>query len=84
MRTVELKTAFHWHCDDCSAENFSLPQKAEMTDEEAEAAYREFHELDRWQSLPPGWRCFEMVQRPDWVRCSQCGNAFATKDEESC
>ena len=80
-RTVELKSAFHWHCDECGEENFALPQKAELTDEDAEYAYRRFHDLEDWCDLPEGWRQFEMVNIPDKVTCSNCGETFLTVNE---
>jgi len=82
-RTVELKTAFHWHCDECSQENFALPQKVELTDEDADRAYRWHHGLDDWCDLPEGWRQFEIVSIPDKVRCSNCDEVFLTMDESS-
>lgn len=75
MNTVELQQAFHWHCDACGASNFSLPWKAELTDEAAEEAYRKFHMLDDWQELPDGWRDFEIVTIPRQVKCNQCGRS---------
>ena len=83
MKTVILKTAYHWHCDNCSAVNFSLPQKAELTDEEAEEAFRGFWGLEEWAELPDDWRSFEMVEIPEIVTCSECGEEFATMHEES-
>lgn len=82
MRTVELKAAFHWHCEDCGLENFALPRKAELHDDEREAAYRRFNDLDEWAELPEGWREFELVMVPERVTC-QCGATFGTLDEES-
>lgn len=81
MNRVELRTAFHWHCDDCGADNFALPRKAELTDEDAESAYRKHHMLDKWEELPADWRDFEMVQIPSRVHCSHCGSMFDTENE---
>ncbi len=80
-RTVELKTAYHWHCEECGVENFALPRKAELTDDEAEEAYRLYHYLDSYSPLPDDWRQFEIVEIPDVVECDQCYAKFATKDE---
>jgi len=80
-RRVELKTAYHWHCEECGRENFDLPSKAEMTDEDREDAFRKFHELDEWVQLPEGWKQFEMVWIPDYVTCVHCGETFGTVDE---
>lgn len=82
MQVVELKSAYHWHCENCAAENFALPAKAELTDEEAEYAYRRFHDLEDFAPLPDGWREFEMVQVPSKVVCSQCQTQFRTIDEQ--
>ncbi len=78
---VELKTAYHWHCERCSAENFALPQKAEMTKQDAEEAYRHFHGLEDWEELPLRWDEVELVQIPDTVKCTECGGEFLTMDE---
>lgn len=83
MRSVELKTAYHWHCEYCGHANFALPQKAELTEEDAELAYRKFHELDQWAELPEGWRQFELIQIPDTVMCEECLNSYVAIDESS-
>lgn len=83
MRIVELKTAYHWHCDECAAENFALPQKAELTQEEREEAFREVHQLEEWAELPEGWENFELVHIPKVVTCTDCGAEFLTMDERS-
>lgn len=83
MQTVELKTAYWWHCEECAAENFTMPMKAEMTDSDAEELFRESHSLHEWESLPDNYRDFEMVCIPDEVTCSECGTNFATKDERA-
>lgn len=80
---VELKTAYHWHCAACSAVNFALPEKVEMTDADREAAYREFHGLGAWESLPSGWEDFEVVCIPPYVKCNGCRGLFATRDERA-
>jgi hypothetical protein len=81
MKTVELKTAYHWHCDKCASENFVMPQKAELTEEEAEEAYRKFNDLESWADLPDDWRNFELVQRPNYVICDKCEERYCTIDE---
>ena len=78
---VELKTAYHWHCENCAAVNFALPEKAELTEAQREEAYREFHEMEEWEELPEGWERFDMVWIPDFVTCSECGETFGTLDE---
>lgn len=81
MRTVELQTAYHWHCDECGEICFSLPWNAEFGPGEREEAYRKFHELDDWQPLPDGWEQFEMVTIPEIVECWNCKTRFTTVDE---
>lgn len=83
MKIVELKTAYHWHCEDCGADNFALPQKAEMTGEDREEAFRRFHGLDQYAELPDRWQDFELVMIPDFVECSRCGSEFSTDDERN-
>jgi Zn finger protein HypA/HybF involved in hydrogenase expression len=82
MATVELRQAYHWHCEECGSENFALPQKAELTDEQREAAYRHFNQLDQWAELPEQWRNFQLVHIPETVQCSQCKATFETIDEQ--
>jgi hypothetical protein len=81
MRTVELQTAFSWHCEECGHLNFALPQKAELTEADAETAYRHFHQLEDFAELPEGWQSFELVEIPDTVVCSECCEMFETTDE---
>ena len=81
MRRVELKTAYHWNCDECGADNFALPVKAELTDEKREEVFREIHQLQEWDTLPPDWQYFELVQIPNVVACSSCRTQFSTIDE---
>lgn len=78
---VELRTAYHWHCENCAQENFALPQKAELTDSDRESAFRNFMQLDDWAELPEGWEHFELVHIPAKVVCSACGTEFETMDE---
>lgn len=84
MRKVELATAFSWWCDTCSELNFVMPCKAELTDDDAEEAYRAFHMLEDFAELPEGWRDFELVERPKVVKCTGCGSQFETEDESRC
>jgi len=78
---VELQSAYHWFCDNCSCSNFALPIKAELTDEEAELIYRRVNSLEQWVDLPDGWRDFEMIQIPNVVKCSQCNTEYVAIDE---
>jgi hypothetical protein len=80
-KVVTLQTAYHWFCNGCSGVNFSLPQKAELTDEEAEEAYRNFYGLDKWADLPENWKDFEMVEIPEIVVCEHCDAEFHTMHE---
>lgn len=81
MRKVEMSTAFSWWCEDCGELNFALPRKSELTDEEAEEAFRAFHDLEDWAELPEGWRQFELVQIPPIVKCSKCDSQFEGENE---
>lgn len=83
-KTVELKMAYHWICERCSADNFALPSREELTDEDREEAYRIYHALDEWSELPEGWKDFDFVWKPRTVTCQNCGETFETKDEERC
>lgn len=81
MQTVELKTAYFWHCDNCGAANFALPAKPEMVDEDREQVYRHFNNLDEYVELPDGWEQFEIITIPKVVTCWTCYAEFATIDE---
>ncbi len=83
MRSVELQTAYHWHCDDCGAENFAMPVKAEFGPGEREEAYRQYHEMEEFEELPDHWQDFEMVMLPHTVTCSQCATEFRAIDERN-
>ncbi len=75
---AELKTAYHWHCEHCSAENFALPAKTELTEYEREMAFRQHYEMSHWEALPDDWQLFELVWIPDEVTCEECGATFPT------
>lgn len=79
MRNVEVRSAAVWKCDECGEENFCKLQIAELTDQEAEEAYRRFNELEPWSQLPEHWRDFEMITTPSVVECQRCGEKFSTK-----
>ena len=81
MQRVELKTAYHWICEECCEDNFALPQKAELTDEAREDAFRQINDLQEWDELPEGWQCFDLVCIPNIVTCKKCGEKFTTVDE---
>ena len=53
-----------------------------MTDEQAEATYRKFHDLEPFAELPEDWRQFEAYCIPETVQCDECGSWFCAKDEE--
>lgn len=81
VRVVELRTAYHWFCEDCSGDNFETAVKSELTEEDKESVYRDFHQMDKWESLPEGWEQFYMVQIPTMVQYSHCGAEFSAIDE---
>lgn len=81
MRTVELRTAYCWHCDECSELNFCESEIYETTGTEKEEIYRYFNGLDEDEELPDRWHEFETVCRPDIVKCNKCGTEFEAKDE---
>lgn len=81
MRTVELKTAYHWNCDECGADNFDLGIKPEFGPGEKEEFFRNIHGLEDFSELPEDWEKFEAVAIPDVVTCCECGEVFATIDE---
>ena len=77
---ARLLTAYVWDCDACGAENFERSIVAELCDEDREEIFRRLHELDQWAELPEGWRDFQIVSRPDSVKCQQCGAGFEAED----
>lgn len=78
---ARLLTAYVWDCDSCGAENFERSAVAELCDEDREEMFRHFHELDQWAELPEHWRDFQIVTRPDAVKCCECGVEFTTEDD---
>lgn len=81
MRTVELKTAYHWNCEDCGCDNFAVGIKAEFAPGEREESYREYHDLASYETLPENWEQFEMVCIPEKVICKSCKVEFLTYHE---
>lgn len=80
-RTVELKNAFWWYCDDCSSKNFDHAVDAEFNDDdEREEVFRAFNDLEEWEDLPDNWRDFELMSSPRFVTCQSCSARFSTED----
>ena len=79
---VELRTAFHWFCENCGRANFSLPQKMEFAPGEREAVFRELQEWDEAEPLPDGWEEFDMLEMPERVTCEFCGESFDAVPEQ--
>lgn len=77
---AQLQTAYWWHCPNCDAVNFAIPTKPELTDEDAEYAYRRFNELNDWCELPADWRDFELLTAPDSVSCAKCSRTFEAEE----
>ncbi|TWU67281.1 hypothetical protein V7x_28550 [Crateriforma conspicua] len=81
MQSVELRTAFSWHCPSCRAANFVQPDVADLSDDDAEAAFRRFNDLEPWQPLPSDWQEFEIVTMPPRVTCCRCHREFITQPD---
>lgn len=81
MKTVELKTAYHWNCEECGADNFSVGMKAEFGPGEREESFREFHDMASYEELPENWEKFEMVCIPETVTCKECKAKFSAVNE---
>lgn len=81
MKSVELRTAYCWHCDECSELNFCESVIYETTEAEKEEVYRYFHDLEDYDELPDNWRDFQTVCKPGIVKCRQCNTEFETEDE---
>ena len=78
---ARLLTAYVWDCEECGSENFERAITAEIVDEDREAIFRQFHQMDPWEPLPEGWRDFQLVTRPDSVTCCKCGTEFDAEDD---
>lgn len=81
MTVVELKIAFHWHCESCGHENFSLPLRREFTEDEARQFYRQTRGLEDYEPLPDGWDQFQVSMIPTLVTCQSCCNQFEATEE---
>lgn len=81
MKPVELKTAYHWNCEECGADNFAVAIKEEFGPGEREEAFRDYHGLASYEVLPDNWEHFEMVSIPEKVKCKGCQSEFATVHE---
>lgn len=80
METITLQQAFWWECPACGAGNFAKAVVAEPTDDEKEEAFRQYHDLEAWQPLPPDWNSFDLVKMPICVKCDECQHRFKTQE----
>lgn len=81
MKTVELKMAYHWNCEDCGADNFAVAARAEFAPGEREELYRDYHGMASYETLPENWEQFELVSIPEIVTCTDCKAEFKTIHE---
>lgn len=81
LQTVELKTAYHWLCEECGRDNYSLPMKMEFAPGEKEEYFRKFHRMEAFEELPDEWEMFECVHIPDEVECQACHAVFKAIDQ---
>lgn len=73
VKTVVLRTAYAFDCEDCGRENFGRSLALECSPEEEEEL-RLNHGIDPWDT--GNW-----VQRPDKVTCQFCGAEFETEED---
>jgi hypothetical protein len=79
VRSVELKPAFGWTCDECGRWNFARAVAAEGVDKaEAESHLREMLNLQPYESIPE-WHGGEFLMAPTSVTCATCGAHFSTE-----
>ena len=70
MKTVELRHAYEWTCDECGRDNYSRgikPSLEELDDDEREM-------------LDDG----EWMMQPMEVTCPHCGTTFKVEHDEEC
>jgi hypothetical protein len=75
-RTVELHAAFHWICDECGRDNYFVPLRIDLTDQETEDVIRELHELENWEELPDEQEPIDAYRIPEWVTCRECKSRY--------
>jgi hypothetical protein len=80
-RTVELKPAYHWLCDDCGETNFIAASYFEMTTERKEEMLRGQLGLNSWDPLPDAWQNMGLIRVPTKVVCKKCSAEFSAIDE---
>lgn len=74
IRTVELRPAFAWTCEECGRDQFASTIVAELSDEDKAALKAQF-----------GADPFEdgyFLTNPDEVTCPDCGATFKTQTME--
>jgi predicted nucleic acid-binding Zn ribbon protein len=67
MKTIELRPAHTWDCDDCGRENFCRGVVAEPSEDER----REMEETTGEAFVMGHW-----MTAPDEVTCAHCGATF--------
>lgn len=70
-KTVELRPAYAWDCDECGRENFARAVVPELSPDELEELRSE-HGIDPWDAG-------DFVTMPSRVECTYCGAVFAPK-----
>lgn len=82
MRTVELRQAFMWTCDECGAENFARAIAVESkTQQEVEEQIRGDLGLEEYESIPEG-HGGQFVMAPTTVTCTHCCTEYETTEEQ--
>lgn len=71
MKTVEMRPAYEWTCEECGKDNYERSVIPELNDEDLQELKDE-HGVNAWEA---GF----FQSYPDYVVCGQCGVCFATK-----
>ena len=68
-KSVTLRPAFCWDCDECGRENFARAVVPEFSAEDLQAMRNE-HGIEPWEAG-------DFVTMPPTVTCSHCGVVFS-------
>lgn len=78
-KTVELRWAYEWTCEECGRNQFVSATVPEMDNRAAIELAQQLGVIEAWQDALPPELPGAFVTCPDSVTCGACGHVFATK-----